>query len=304
MGQWLKHEKALTILGTVQQNIHHTVYSNRPLRAPRKVRVNLIFTPGPDVMYITTRGIAQGRRAALVSTLGVCGIHRSYALGSVRTHCAPVCLRNTFHAREICRRGLFAVSRNQDHPKQIPNRAENRQIADEQPANVFDRNGDKRAQSQRNTLVLFVFSAVCGARSRERDTSAFCHWNTLYRDVRSGVWDVRLLLWGNWRAVIVRTAHRDGNEMAHRKCVCWTRRAIGTAGKEIAPFRADSICVPKRTQHAHAVRPPSAREIVRFLRASPSALAAAECQFVGRHISLVHDDRLWYLIDAQRRNRL
>ena len=34
--------------------------------------VPLIFTPGPDVMYITTRGIAQGRRAALVSTLGVC----------------------------------------------------------------------------------------------------------------------------------------------------------------------------------------------------------------------------------------
>ncbi len=32
----------------------------------------LILTPGPDVIYITTRGIAQGRRAALISTLGVC----------------------------------------------------------------------------------------------------------------------------------------------------------------------------------------------------------------------------------------
>jgi threonine/homoserine/homoserine lactone efflux protein len=32
----------------------------------------LVFTPGPDVIYITTRGIAQGRRAALISTLGVC----------------------------------------------------------------------------------------------------------------------------------------------------------------------------------------------------------------------------------------
>jgi threonine/homoserine/homoserine lactone efflux protein len=32
----------------------------------------LVFTPGPDVIYITTRGIAQGRRAALLSTLGVC----------------------------------------------------------------------------------------------------------------------------------------------------------------------------------------------------------------------------------------
>jgi threonine/homoserine/homoserine lactone efflux protein len=32
----------------------------------------LVFTPGPDVIYITTRGIAQGRQAALISTLGVC----------------------------------------------------------------------------------------------------------------------------------------------------------------------------------------------------------------------------------------
>jgi threonine/homoserine/homoserine lactone efflux protein len=32
----------------------------------------LIFTPGPDIIYITTRGIAQGRQAALISVLGVC----------------------------------------------------------------------------------------------------------------------------------------------------------------------------------------------------------------------------------------
>ena len=32
----------------------------------------LIFTPGPDIIYVTTRGIAQGRQAALISTLGVC----------------------------------------------------------------------------------------------------------------------------------------------------------------------------------------------------------------------------------------
>jgi len=32
----------------------------------------LVLTPGPDIIYITTRGIAQGRRAALVSMLGVC----------------------------------------------------------------------------------------------------------------------------------------------------------------------------------------------------------------------------------------
>src|SRR4029450_13978625 len=32
----------------------------------------LIFTPGPGIIYITTRGIAQGRQAALISTLGVC----------------------------------------------------------------------------------------------------------------------------------------------------------------------------------------------------------------------------------------
>jgi len=32
----------------------------------------LIITPGPDIIYITTRGIAQGRQAGLISTLGVC----------------------------------------------------------------------------------------------------------------------------------------------------------------------------------------------------------------------------------------
>ncbi len=34
--------------------------------------VFLALTPGPDVIYITTRGIAQGRMAALLSTVGIC----------------------------------------------------------------------------------------------------------------------------------------------------------------------------------------------------------------------------------------
>src|SRR5581483_3133545 len=34
--------------------------------------VVLALTPGPDVIYITTRGIAQGRMAALLSTAGIC----------------------------------------------------------------------------------------------------------------------------------------------------------------------------------------------------------------------------------------
>jgi threonine/homoserine/homoserine lactone efflux protein len=34
--------------------------------------IPLALTPGPDVIYILTRGIAQGRRAALISVLGVC----------------------------------------------------------------------------------------------------------------------------------------------------------------------------------------------------------------------------------------
>jgi threonine/homoserine/homoserine lactone efflux protein len=31
----------------------------------------LIATPGPDMIYVVTRGVAQGRRAALFSALGV-----------------------------------------------------------------------------------------------------------------------------------------------------------------------------------------------------------------------------------------
>jgi threonine/homoserine/homoserine lactone efflux protein len=34
--------------------------------------VFLALTPGPDVIYIMTRGIAQGRTAALLSTVGIC----------------------------------------------------------------------------------------------------------------------------------------------------------------------------------------------------------------------------------------
>ena len=32
----------------------------------------LVATPGPDIIYIMTRGIAQGRGAALLSTAGIC----------------------------------------------------------------------------------------------------------------------------------------------------------------------------------------------------------------------------------------
>ena len=32
----------------------------------------MICTPGPDIIYVSTRGIAQGRNIALLSTIGVC----------------------------------------------------------------------------------------------------------------------------------------------------------------------------------------------------------------------------------------
>src|SRR5687767_521003 len=43
----------------------------------------LILTPGPDVLYITTRGIAQGRRAAMISMLGVCSGYCAHTLLAV-----------------------------------------------------------------------------------------------------------------------------------------------------------------------------------------------------------------------------
>src|SRR5262245_41141007 len=55
----------------------------------------LILTPGPDVLYVTTRGIAQGRRAALISTLGVCA---GYA---VHTLLAVLGLTAVLYASEI-----------------------------------------------------------------------------------------------------------------------------------------------------------------------------------------------------------
>lgn len=40
----------------------------------------LALTPGPDVIYIMTRGIAQGRRAALLSTVGICTGYLVYTM--------------------------------------------------------------------------------------------------------------------------------------------------------------------------------------------------------------------------------
>lgn len=34
--------------------------------------VVMICTPGPDIIYVSTRGIAQGRNVAFLSTLGIC----------------------------------------------------------------------------------------------------------------------------------------------------------------------------------------------------------------------------------------
>jgi threonine/homoserine/homoserine lactone efflux protein len=45
--------------------------------------VFLALTPGPDVIYIMTRGIAQGRRAAFISTVGICTGYLIYTMLAV-----------------------------------------------------------------------------------------------------------------------------------------------------------------------------------------------------------------------------
>lgn len=45
--------------------------------------LTLIVTPGPDIIYIATRGMAQGRVVGLVSMLGVCAgyiVHTGFAM--------------------------------------------------------------------------------------------------------------------------------------------------------------------------------------------------------------------------------
>ena len=53
-------------------------FSNLMLFA--SIIVFLALTPGPDVIYITTRGIAQGRTAALLSTVGICTGYLFYTM--------------------------------------------------------------------------------------------------------------------------------------------------------------------------------------------------------------------------------
>ena len=45
--------------------------------------VLMIATPGPDLIYIITRGITHGRQIALLSTVGVCAgyiVHTIFAV--------------------------------------------------------------------------------------------------------------------------------------------------------------------------------------------------------------------------------
>jgi threonine/homoserine/homoserine lactone efflux protein len=42
----------------------------------------LIVVPGPDMIYVLTRGVSQGKAAALVSAVGVCSgiqVHTAFA---------------------------------------------------------------------------------------------------------------------------------------------------------------------------------------------------------------------------------
>ena len=43
-------------------------------------QILLALTPGPDWMYVMTRGIAGGRRSALVSVGGVCSGYLAYTV--------------------------------------------------------------------------------------------------------------------------------------------------------------------------------------------------------------------------------
>jgi len=49
--------------------------------------VALIFTPGPDIIYVVTRGMAQGRKAALAAAAGFALGNFVHTLFAVKSRC-------------------------------------------------------------------------------------------------------------------------------------------------------------------------------------------------------------------------
>jgi threonine/homoserine/homoserine lactone efflux protein len=67
---------------------------NLPLFIASGLLVNLI--PGPDTLYIVGRSISQGRKAGVVSVLGIssgCAVHTVAAAFGLSSHPGRICFR-------------------------------------------------------------------------------------------------------------------------------------------------------------------------------------------------------------------
>src|SRR6266536_5375345 len=68
--RWSSCQPSFIVFHGSRKEVTLMFFSNLMLFAT--IIVFLALTPGPDVIYIMTRGIAQGRTAAWLSTVGIC----------------------------------------------------------------------------------------------------------------------------------------------------------------------------------------------------------------------------------------
>ena len=79
----------------------------------------LAITPGPDLLYIATRSVAQGRSAGVVSALGVhTGVLIHTFAAALGLSALIAASATAFRHRKIRRRGLLDLSRSEDAVKQ------------------------------------------------------------------------------------------------------------------------------------------------------------------------------------------
>ena len=76
----------------------------------------LVVTPGPDMLYVITRGISQGRKSGVVSAIGVTlGILGAYAFCRIRFCGYSENVGRCFRGGEISGSPLSGILGRKDH---------------------------------------------------------------------------------------------------------------------------------------------------------------------------------------------
>ena len=136
----------------------------------------LAVTPGQDTLYIVGRSVSQGRRAGLLSVLGiVTGCANPCGCRGVRAVRGPRHIHARIRRREDGGRGVSLLPRSADAPGARRSRRACEAVrAREQLGDFSRRAPDERAESQGGAVFHGVPAAIRLARRPTRASSRCC----------------------------------------------------------------------------------------------------------------------------------